>query len=64
MLSQKHLLLFIRVQSIFICSVFHATKIMIILETAKENSKKISSNSSTEAKDLGDFLLISFNFYT
>lgn len=39
-LSQKHLLLFIRAQPISICSVFHATKIMIILETAKENSKK------------------------
>ena len=60
MLSQKHLLLFIRVQSIFICSVFHATKIMIILETAKENSKKISGNSSTQAKDLWDFLLTFF----
>ena len=40
-LIQKHLLLFIRVQPISICSVFHATKIIIILETAKENSKKV-----------------------
>lgn len=36
---------------------------MIILETAKENSKKISGNSSTEAKDLEDFLPISFKDY-
>jgi hypothetical protein len=40
--------------------VFHATKIIIILETAKGNSKKFSGNSSTEAKDLGDFLPILF----
>jgi len=55
-LSQKHFLLLVRVQPIFVCSIFHATKIIIILETTKENSKKISGNSSTEAKDLGDFL--------
>jgi len=60
MLSQKHFLLLVRVQPIFVCSIFHTTKIIIILETAKENSKKISDNSSTEAKDLGDFLPISF----
>jgi len=59
-LSQKHFLLLVRVQPIFVCSIFHATKIIIILETTKENSKKISGNSSTEAKDLGDFLPISF----
>ena len=63
MLSQKHFLLLVRVQPIFVCSIFHATKIIIILETAKENSKKISDNSSTEAKDLGDFLPISLNYY-
>ena len=57
-LSQKHLLLFIRVQPVSICSVFHATKTIIILETTKGNSKKFSGNSSTEAKDLGDFLPI------
>ena len=61
MLSQKHFLLLVRVQPIFVCSIFHTTKITIILETAKENSKKkFSGNSSTEAKDLVDFLLILF----
>lgn len=55
-LSQKHFLLLVRVQPIFVCSIFHTTKIIIILETAKENSKKISDNSSTEDKDLGGFL--------
>ena len=59
MLSQKHFLLLVRVQPIFVCSIFHTANIIIILETAKENSKKkFSVNSSTEAKDLWDFLPI------
>lgn len=40
-LSQKHFLLLVRVQPIFVCSIFHTAKIIIILETAKENSKKV-----------------------
>src|SRR5574344_383731 len=39
-LSQKHLLLFVRVQSIFICSVFHITNVQNNLEITKEMSKK------------------------
>src|SRR5574344_1899304 len=40
-LSQKHFLLLVRVQPIFVCSIFHTTKIIIILETAKEKSKRL-----------------------
>ena len=40
-LSQKHFLLLVRVQPIFVCSIFHTAKIIIILETEKENSKKV-----------------------
>src|SRR5574344_1931894 len=61
MLCYKHLLPFCRINPIFVRLVFHITKVQNNLEITKEIPKKIR-NSSTQAKDLRDFLLILFKF--
>lgn len=63
MLCYKRLLPLCWVNPIFVRLVFHITKVQNNLEISKEMSKKIR-NSSTQSKDLWDFLLILFKSST
>lgn len=63
MLCYKRLLPLCWVNPIFVRLVFHITKVQNNLEISKEMSKKIR-NSSTQSKELWDFLLILFKSST